>query len=227
MQDRCYTQCGTLEYCAPEILLQDEMSMGYGIPVDWWALGVLTYQMLRGIQPFPSTGFHDEQSTHRPDQHHHHQQQHHDQHDQHFQQQQQQHYARKAKAWKIREEAKTLAFPSQYFEPPAANLISQLLDVDPQVRLGIRHGSCIARHHTFFDGIDWKALLYRQLPAPYLPAIASATDVANFDSQPAEDDMSEDIQLHEQLCKRAPYLARLFELWEELPPGKADHQVVQ
>jgi protein kinase X len=28
------------------------MNKGHGFPVDWWCLGILTYEMLAGIDPF-------------------------------------------------------------------------------------------------------------------------------------------------------------------------------
>ena len=36
--------CGTLEFMAPEVLSQS----GHSTSVDWWSLGILTYQMLFG-----------------------------------------------------------------------------------------------------------------------------------------------------------------------------------
>lgn len=46
------TLCGTNEYMAPEMITRT----GYSYSVDWWSLGVLTYEMLTGKVPFFVTG---------------------------------------------------------------------------------------------------------------------------------------------------------------------------
>ena len=44
----CRSMTGTLEYMAPEVLLQES----YGTAVDWWSFGILGFDLLTGASPF-------------------------------------------------------------------------------------------------------------------------------------------------------------------------------
>ncbi|GFO00432.1 serine/threonine-protein kinase dclk3 [Plakobranchus ocellatus] len=50
VKELIYTVCGTPTYVAPEILTE----IGYGLEVDMWAVGVITYILLCGFPPFRS-----------------------------------------------------------------------------------------------------------------------------------------------------------------------------
>ncbi|XP_021916475.1 cAMP-dependent protein kinase catalytic subunit gamma-like [Zootermopsis nevadensis] len=46
--DREYTQCGTSFYMVPEMIV----GKGYSYEVDWWSIGVISFEMIVGEKPF-------------------------------------------------------------------------------------------------------------------------------------------------------------------------------
>ncbi|KAH6894719.1 serine/threonine-protein kinase gad8 [Thelonectria olida] len=67
--------------------------------------------------------------------------------------------------------------------PPAAkDLLTKLLNRDPDERLGA-NGSAEIKAHPFFHAIDWRKLLQRKYEPTFKPNVADALDTANFDPE--------------------------------------------
>lgn len=60
----------------------------------------------------------------------------------------------------------------------------QLLTKDPSRRLGASEADAAEiKSHLFFKDTNWDDVFHKRIPSPFFPAISSATDTSNFDSE--------------------------------------------
>jgi len=57
MESSTLTFCGTPEYLSPEMIMHRRSGTGYSKEVDWWALGIVCFELLTGWPPFYDRDF--------------------------------------------------------------------------------------------------------------------------------------------------------------------------
>eukprot|EP00658_Telonema_sp_P-2_P086029 TRINITY_DN9955_c0_g1_i15.p1 TRINITY_DN9955_c0_g1~~TRINITY_DN9955_c0_g1_i15.p1 ORF type:complete len:552 (-),score=100.83 TRINITY_DN9955_c0_g1_i15:50-1705(-) len=145
-----YTVLGTPMYLAPEMI----QNQGHSHEVDWWALGVVLFELLTGRPPFEETEgvtiaehiLADKVPLPTP--------------------------------FLVHSNKGGLHEAPENEEPA---LIRALLVADPAERLG-HWGAAEAMEHRFLRGVDWEGLTAEQIPAPILPKLASEWDSSMFNS---------------------------------------------
>ncbi|XP_053825561.1 myotonin-protein kinase [Vidua macroura] len=147
---------GTPDYLSPEMLLAvEDPSRSYGPECDWWALGVLAYEMFYGRPPFFADTVLETYAKIL-----------------HFQD-----HLQLPEAAAGGDEDEEGAEGSRAVPAAARALVRGLLCA-PGARLG-RGGARDFRALPLFAGLRWRAL--RRCPAPFAPSAAGAADTSNFD----------------------------------------------
>lgn len=144
--DTTSTFCGTPNYIAPEILRGEE----YGFSVDWWALGVLTYEMLAGRSPFDIA-----QAAENPDQN------------------------TEDYLFQVILE-KTIRIPRSLSVKAASVLKGFLNKSPAERLGCGENGFLDIVNHPFFKSIDWEMLEQKQVVPPFKPRLEGERDLANF-----------------------------------------------
>lgn len=66
--------------------------------------------------------------------------------------------------------------------------MKRLLSREVQTRLGnLKGGTDDIKQHRWFQGFDFDAYLKKQIRAPWVPKVTSATDTTNFDPYGVEE----------------------------------------
>ncbi|XP_055318023.1 atypical protein kinase C isoform X7 [Sitodiplosis mosellana] len=145
--DTTSTFCGTPNYIAPEILRGED----YGFSVDWWALGVLLYEMLAGRSPFDIAGASDNPDQNTEDY-----------------------------LFQVILE-KTIRIPRSLSVKAATVLKAFLEKRPLERLGCSRENAFMdIVNHPFFKSIDWESLEQKQITPPFRPRLDSDRDLANF-----------------------------------------------
>lgn len=148
--DKTSTFCGTPNYIAPEILRGED----YDFSVDYWALGVLLYEMLAGKSPFDIQNMTDNPDENTED---------------YLFQFILERNIRIPRAISVKAQSVLRGFLNKN---PA-----ERLGCMPG------SGFADIRSHQFFRTIDWDRLEAKQVSPPYKPRIQSDRDLEHFDPQ--------------------------------------------
>ncbi|KAL1413872.1 hypothetical protein MTO96_007923 [Rhipicephalus appendiculatus] len=148
--DTTSTFCGTPNYIAPEILRGED----YDFSVDWWALGVLLYEMLAGHSPFDIMGTSENPDENTED------------------------FLFQAILEKTIRIPRSISVKAQSVLKGFLNKNPvERLGCHPTT------GFSDIMSHAFFKSINWEQLEGKQVTPPYKPKLGTERDFEHFDPQ--------------------------------------------
>nr|AAX89404.1 atypical protein kinase c [Phallusia mammillata]CAB3265163.1 protein kinase C iota type-like [Phallusia mammillata] len=148
--DTTATFCGTPNYIAPEILRGED----YDFSVDWWALGVLMFEMMAGRSPFDIVGMTDNPEQNTED------------------------YLFQVILEKVIRIPRSLSVKASSVLKGFLNKVPQ-----DRLGCNADGGFKDILDHQFFRAIDWDQLHAKQVLPPYKPNIEDEHGLDNFDKQ--------------------------------------------
>jgi len=144
---KTFTTCGTPEYFAPELIA----STGHNQAVDWWALGILLFELMASHTPFEASkkdkgGDSDIMQIFT----------------------------------NIKKGIQKVTFPAN-FNSNLIDLVSRLCSKEPSLRPPMRKGGLKnLKQHAWYEGFAWDTLMNATMEPPYRPKVKSTTDVTHF-----------------------------------------------
>ena len=120
---------------------------------------------------------------------------------------------------------KPIRYPS-YMDDKAKDLISKLLEMDPNKRLGnAENGWEDVKNHPYFEDVDWEKAKEKKLTPPFFPKIENEEDIKYFEKtftdEPIYNDSGEalynDEEEYEENYKGFTYVAGSYNELKEVP----------
>lgn len=182
MEASTATFCGTPEYLSPEMIVHRRSGTGYSKEVDWWALGIVCFELLTGWPPFYDRDFTKmcEKILYKP-------------------------LVFPVKKYNITKEAEDVIkgllqrdfTRRMHFEPlPVAGAAApagghgSTSPVTPNSSSSNKSKAAVSaakynlRSHAFYADMDWAALMKKQVIPPFVPPMGrDITDTRNFEKE--------------------------------------------